>query len=269
MRNKRLPLEKWKKRMPTSAKKIWSTSRKFYYSALGWLANFFLGPLCAADLSSIEQLPLRRVAVLGRGQSSELFVAAARKQNFSAVIICNFENRELASPELRDAISQVPCVMLLTQLGEPAPSFRVAKSLGINSVMVIRSDDDSSRERSVWRLNRLGLPVQSLPERLPTQLLSETRGTGIIGVAIASVFATAVDVFGIEFYRTDYISGSYEEVAGEQGQIMLARPNSHLFQQSFERVVTRQAHVQFWLHSYGDHSINQDNVTIVRVALDG
>jgi hypothetical protein len=281
MRNKLLFLEKWKKRSPTSAKKIWSTSRKFFYSLLGWLANLFLGPLNAADPFSKEKLPLGRVAVLGRAKSCELFVGEAKKQSFSAIILCNFEDLDLASPELCDAIRQVPYVILLTQLGEPALSFRLAKFLGVTAVTIIRREhpplaeqsvewnDNPLRRRRVWRLNRLGLPVQPLPKEFSPRLQSEARGAGLCGVAMASVLSDEVEVFGIEFYRTDYISGSYEEVAGEVGQVMHLRPNSHLFQQSFERIVTRQAHVQFRLHSYGDHSIDQDNVTILRGALEG
>ena len=260
--------EEGESRASTSARKIWGTSRRLYFSAIGSLAGLLLGPLHFADPFSAEELPLRRVAILGRGRSCELFVGLAQKQIFSAVIICNFADRELASSELRDAISKVPYVILLTELGEPAPSFKVAKLLGVNSVIIVRRDSDPLRKRSVWRLNRLGLPVQSLPEILSTQLLSKAAGTGLTGVALASVLSSNVDVFGVEFYRTDYISGSFEEIAGETGEATSLPLVSHLYQQSFERIATHQASTHFILHSYADHVIALDNVTISRTPME-
>ncbi len=252
----------------TSARKIWGTSRRLYFSASGWLESLLRGSLTFADPFSSGELPLRRVAVLGRGRSCELFVGESQKQAFSAVIICNFEDRELASPELRKAISKAPYVILLTQLGEPAPSFEFAKSLGVNLVMITRRDRDQSRKRSVWRLNRLGLPVKPLPDGLSAQLMSRTRGTGLVGVALGSLLSNTVDVFGIEFYRTDYVSGGFEEIAGETGEATSLPLESHLFQQSFEQIVSYQASSNFILHCHGDHAINVDNVSISRVPLE-
>lgn len=259
---------KWKSRAPTFVLKLARIYRRIFYSAIGTLANLFLGPLHAADPFSSEELPLGRVAVLGRGRSCELFVGESQKQAFSAVIICNFEDRELASPELRKAISEAPYVILLTQLGEPAPSFKLAKSLGVNSVMIARRDRDPLRKRIVWRLNRLGLPVEPLPDRLSVQLMSRSKGTGLIGVALGSLLSNTVDVFGIEFYRTDYVSGGFEEIAGETGEATSLPLQSHLYQQSLERIASYQESTQFILHCHEDHAITVDNVTISRVPVE-
>lgn len=256
---------------------MWGVARKYSFWVLGWLANFFLGSLSPANPFVTEKLPLDRVAVLGRGKSCELFVAEAQKQDFSAVILCNFEDRELASSDLCDAIRRVPYVILLTKLEEPSLSFRLAKSLGVNMAAIVRREhppliegsaawkDNPLRRRRVWRLNRLGLPVQPLPKQLSPRLESKGMGTGIFGVAMGSVLSDKVEMFGIEFYRTDYISGDYETMASETGEVMHLRPRSHAYQQGFEHIATQQAHVKFRLHGYGDHSIGLENVTIMKV----
>ena len=249
------------------ARNVLRVTRRLLYSTLGFIANLFLRSNAAVNPFVDEQRPLERIAVIGRGKSAELFTGVSRKKTFSAVVLCNFQNRDLASADFRNAIRQVPLIVLLANPSEPAPSFRMAKFLGINCVMVVRRDGDLARKRTVWRLNRLGLPVQPLPESLPTQLSDKAETTGIAGVAIGSMLSHRVEVFGIEFYRTDYIVGNFEKIAQETGEAVTLRLASDLFQQSFERVAAHQASTLFTLHCYGDHSISAPNVAILRTPL--
>lgn len=259
-----------RKKIPYPLRKLWEIGRKAHYTALGFSANLFLGPLHVVDPFRNTETPLSRIAVLGRGKSSELFVREAKKKVFSAVVLCNFENRELASPELIEAIRRVPTVILLLQIGEPSPTFRVAKSIGVNCVVIKRRRHDLVHQRKIWRVNRLGLPVQPLPDSVNE--LKKKTSTGIVGVEIGSILSDIVEVFGIEFYRTSYISSEDKEIGAETLEAMHLRVGSKYqqrgpeMQQSFERIATRQASTQFILHCFEDHTISLDNVALLRVA---
>jgi hypothetical protein len=244
---------------------VFSAVRRVYYSSLGAVGRIFYGTNPPSTLFAVAGAKFDRVAVLGRGVSAELFAKVSAEKKISAVILCNFENRDLESPALRRAISQVNVVALLSNISEPAPSFQLAKSCGVNCVVETRKlEGHTKRDRSVWRLNRLGLPVEPLPETFPEELSIMTRGTGIVGVALASTVATRVDVFGIEFYRTDYISGTYELISAETEEVDRLRSVAPSIQRSFENVALHQPEVHFTLHCYSDHPINLKNVTLLK-----
>ena len=259
-----------RKKIPYPLRKLWDIGRRAHYTALGFSANFFLGPLQIVDPFRSTEAPVSRIAVLGRGKSSELFVREAKKKSFSAVVLCNFENRELASPELVEAIRRVPTVILLVQIGEPSPTFRVAKSIGVNCVIVKRRRHDLVHQRKIWRVNRLGLPVQPLPDGLNE--FNKKTSTGIVGVEIGSILSDNVEIFGIEFYRTSYISAEHKEAAEDTVEVMHLRVGDKYkqrgpeMQRSFERIATRQARTGFILHCFEDHTIDLDNVTLLREA---
>lgn len=259
-----------RKKIPYPIKKLWEIGRKARYTALGSSAKLLLGPLNVVDPFRNTETPLSRIAVLGRGKSSELFVREAEKKSFSAVILCNFKNSELTSLELIEAIRRVPTVILLVQIGEPSPTFRVAKSIGVNCVIIKRKKHDLVHQRRIWRVNRLGLPVQPLPDSVNE--LNKKTSTGIVGVEIGSILSDIVEVFGIEFYRTSYISSEDKEIGAETPEATHLRVRSKYqqrgpeMQQSFERIATRQASTQFILHCFEDHTISLDNVALQRAA---
>lgn len=244
------------------AKGVFSGVRMIYFSTVGAVNKFFFGTNPSLNPFSNNDIALSRVAVLGRGVSSKLFQEASSERNFPAVILCNFENRDFVSEDLRKLLSKIPYVVLLGNRDETAPSFQMAKRVGINCVIQVRNDGQRVSKRVVWRLNRLGQKVWPLPEKLSDPLFERAQGTGNYGVALASLLSNQVEIFGIEFYRTDYIAGPYEKIAKETGETLSLRAGSTTLQRSFERVARHQTETQFVLHCHAEHSITEKNVTL-------
>jgi len=127
----------------------------------------------------------------------------------------------------------------------------------------------SQFERSVWRLNKLGLRVNSLPGGFSQELLREAIGTGNVGVALATLVASQVDIFGIEFYKTDYLAGAYDEISNQTGETESLRGNSMKLKEKFEDIVARQSLTQFTFHCHAEHQIKAKNVMVVRHRTEG
>jgi len=203
------------------------------------------------------------VAVLGLGSSSIVFSEIYNQRGYEAVILCNFEDRDLQHSPFRRAISEIPQVILLANISEPAPSCRTASEIGVTSVVEIRRSGDFARQRSIWRLNKLGKRVLPLPDHYPDSLQKTTRGTGLVGVALASMIADEVDVFGIEFYRSDYIRGDYSTVAAEAGDPDL-REIAGEIECAFENLIKLHADKQFTMYCHAEHSLSEPNLDILR-----
>ena len=91
--------------------------------------------------------------------------------------------------------------------------------------------------------------------------------TGIVGIAIGSLLSANVEIFGIEFYRTDYIVGPLKKIAHETGEAETLPAASHLLQRSFERVASHQRATHFTLHAHAEHMIEAENITISQIPI--
>lgn len=216
---------------------------------------------CPFESQSGAQLS---AAVLGRGKSTETFIKVSKQKGFGIVILCNFDSKDLRSRKLRESLRSVPYVVLLSNSSEPTPSYRLARDSGITCVVSSRLAVNSPFERSVWRLNKLGLRVNSLPEGFSQELLGEAIGTGNVGVALATLVSPQVDIFGIEFYTTDYLAGTYDKVSNRTRETESLRAVSTKLKEKFENIVARQSFTQFTFHCHAEHQINAENVRTVR-----
>lgn len=186
-----------------------------------------------------------KVAIVGRAESARLIVKSGK--NFDVVILANYTDSDVTDPAFLEYL-QSQRIVLLSNIGEPVFSPRILRRLHVVGVIWAGFLDgrDSARKRSTGRLNSVGQKVWGLPSDFPVELFHLTRGTGILGVALAALRSSEVDIFGIDFYKTDYIASSFAEGAGLDAESL--RAASDQIRDSFVRVVHRftQTHFVHW-----------------------
>lgn len=202
-----------------------------------------------------------KVAVLGRAASAVEICTSATDYDF--VVLANFRDADLRPPGLLEYLSGQNLV-LLSNVEEPAFSRRVANKLRISALVSIANDKSVvGKKRKSGRLNRLGMPVQALPSRLTRDIHKKSKGTGVLAVALAGLSSSNVDVFGIEFYRTDYVSGSFQEVAGSEANALVAASSG--IRDSFISVLEEFPDTTFKFFSDIDHGLSLPNLLATRI----
>lgn len=229
-----------------------------YFSLVGWVAKRNLLP--SSSLRVREVRDWGHVAVLGRGASVSLILAAGSR--YHVIILCNFEDADLQDAELLDFLSKQKLIVL-ANIVEPVFSSRLLRRLNVVGVvwagfMDGRSYKGRKRKRLSGRLNRVGREVEGLPPDFSAALLQRARGTGILGVALAALRSSKVDVFGVEFYTSDYITGPVEDVAPDAREL---KEKSAALRASFSEVTRFFESTHFTHWCFNDHNLAGANLS--------
>lgn len=226
-----------------------------YFTCVGWVAKQFSPPGSGFRVGDVDDWG--HVAVLGRGASAALILS--EKKNYDLVLLCNYENADLQDSEFLDYLSSQRLV-LLSNIEESTLSPGTFNLLTVVAIVWAGwTDGRGKRKRVVGRLNSYGREVEGLPPDFDFGLFQLVRNTGILGVALAAFRSSKVDVFGLEFYTTDYISGTFDHIAGSEAR-ELARASAEL-KAAFAKIIKFFKSTNFTHWCFTDHKLVSANLT--------
>lgn len=219
-----------------------------YWHAVGLFVRLLhkVNPTHWPDLNLNEAENLGTIAVLGRGPSASAFTKSDRK--YDAVIAANFLESDFVFPGMAEKISETGYLIYLGNRAEDHVPVSVLRDLPLATVAWtgLHRSFGSQRKRISGRLSGLGKKVQSLPLDFTPALFEKTSNAGLIAVALAAMRAKEVDIFGLDFYETGYLSTSEAESWGREDLAGMV-PYGESLVERFEGLVRHFPEVKFHL----------------------
>lgn len=246
--------------MITVVRQISRVVRWHFFTFLGRLRK---GKFSDEGLRISEKADWGHVAVLGRGRSARLIELS--EEHYDHVLLCNYRDEELRESGFLDYVSKQKLIVL-SNIEEPVFSSRILRRLNVVGLVWAGFLDGRlpGRKRVVGRLNRVGQKVSGLPPDFEIAIYQIAQNTGNIGVALAALRSSRVDVFGIEFYTTDYIRGPSEKRAMSELELLQQGTKLH---DAFEELLEAFPRTYFTHWCLTDHKFVKANLNSQVVSL--
>jgi hypothetical protein len=212
------------------------------------------------DPWSLPHFP--KVAVLGRSESA---LALESYDDYDLTVLVNYSDSDLLGASFRKRVLSSQRIILLHNSMERSISPKIAKQMNLSAVawLGFHPSTGTNRRRSTWRLNRLGRKVEYLPQHCAVSASSQGRSAGIGGVALASLISDEVHLFGIDFYRADYIPESEGKSVALRVGLDQQESRGPSAEKAFRKVASLRPEVSFVVHSYLDVGIKASNITSI------
>ena len=226
-----------------------------------WRNRRNLASSLSLDPWSLPSFPT--VAVVGRSESA---FALASYGDFDLTVLVNYTDSDLLDASFRKRVLSSRRIILLHNSMEMSVSPKIANQMNLSAVawLGFHPSTGTSRRRSTWRLNRLGRTVQYLPQHCVVSASSQGRSAGIGGVALASLISEEVHLFGIDFYRADYIPGSEGKSLALSVGSEQEKNDGPWAEKALQKVAFLRPEVSFVVHSYLDIEIKASNISSIK-----
>jgi hypothetical protein len=199
------------------------------------------------------------VAVLGRGEGAKLICDSDKGYDY--LLLCNYGGRDLADVRLLNYLKNQQ-IIILANIEEPVLPAKIRKLLSISAVVWagFPGKRGGRSRRTRGRLSLYGQRVQRLPDDFPTDLFKVAQSTGILGVALAAHRSDSVDIYGIDFYKTDYVATSFAIGAGREAASLKSAERQ--LTAALKNVVVRFPGTLFYHFSTIRHRISVPNLVL-------
>lgn len=221
-------------------------------------------PVTSIDFDPWRLPRAPKVAVVGRSESA---LALKNYKDFDLTILVNYSDSDLVDPNFRRRVLSSQHIILVHNSMEITVSLRTARQMNLSAVvwLGLHPSTGTKRRRTTWRLNRLGWRVQYLPQDPIMRTAFEGRSAGIVAIALASLISDQVHIFGIDFYKANYIPGSEGVIAaaalGVDYQKKIVAPAA---EGAFLKISSLRPVVSFVLHSYVNLRLQASNIVVIQ-----
>ena len=186
------------------------------------------------------------VAVVGRSESASELVKS--QEAFDVIILCNFRDTDLQDPRFVKYLAEARAVYVIACIEEPVFSLRISRLIPLAEVLWLGFLDGRmpERKRARGKLSKFGLPIRGLPRDFDERWLQKFgKNTGLTAIRLASLRSRDVQIFGIEFYQTNFLTLTDYDTKG----LGFTSPEyGFAIKTQFEELVGENSQVHFSIH---------------------